>query len=206
MSPPTLTAAPIGQPETAAAALNLTHGNLYAALGAVCILAWFVLHRFTAHRHPVAEFAAKVCLLAGGVVLAVSLGVVAQWVGNANQVTANWLSNWLSDSTFAAKGWGLLTVLAVIDVAFVVATTYDLIRHVTGKKGGAAGPGAAPRATRSAHPHWGALEATANKYGWIGLGPLATTLPAPFGLWVVTWLTLLSETIAHFLGHLFGMG
>lgn len=201
MPPPALYAAPVTRPETAAAALQLTHGNVYAALGAVCVLAWFVLHRFAAHRHPVAEWAAKLCLLAGGFVLAVAIGVVAKWVANVNGATANLLSSWTGDPTFSAKGWGLLTVLAVIDVVFVATTTYDLIRHVTGKKGAGGGGGA-----RGVHPHWGALEVTANKYGWIGLGPLSATLPAPFGLWVVTWLTLLSETVAHFLGGFFGMG
>lgn len=204
MSPPTILTAPAGQPATAAAALHMTHGNLYAALGAVCILAWFVIHRFAGHRHPAAAWGAKVCLVAGGVVLAVSVGAVANWIGNANAVTANWLSAWFGDPTFAAKRWGLLTVLAVIDVVFVVATTYDLIRHLTAKKGAANTGGGG--AVRAAHPRWGALETLANKYGWFGLGPLAVTLPAPFGLWVVTWLTLLSEAVAHMLGKLFGMG
>lgn len=198
MSPPTILAAPTPHAETAAAALQLTHGNLYAALGAVCVLGWFVIHRFAAHRHPVAEWIAKICLLAGGVVLAVCVGVVAKWVANVNDTTANWLSSWFGDPTFSAKHWGALTVLAVIDVVFVATTTYDLIRHVGGKKGGSGGG--------RSNSHWGALEVTANKYGWIGLGPLAATLPAPFGLWVVTWLTLLSEQIAHALGGLFGMG
>lgn len=201
MPPPTLLTAPVPRPDTAAAALQLTHGNLYAALGAVCVLAWFVIHRFAAHRHPVAEWIAKVCLLAGGVVLAVSIGAVANWVANINGATANLLSSWTGDPTFSAKHWGLLTILAVIDVVFVLATTYDLIRHLTAKKGAGGGGGA-----RTAHPHWGTLEVTANKYGWISLGPLAATLPAPFGLWVVTWLTLLSEAVAHFFGNLFGMG
>jgi hypothetical protein len=194
---PTIT--PTTPPPTAAEALHLTHGNLYAALGAVCVLAWFVIHRFAAHRHPVAEWIAKICLLAGGVVLAVCVGVVAKWVANINNATANWMSGWFGDPTFSAKHWGVLTVLAVIDVVFVATTTWDLVRHMSGKKG-AGGSG------KMAQSHWGSLEHTANKYGWIGLGPLAATLPNPFGLWVVTWLTLLSEAIAHTLGHLFGMG
>lgn len=201
MSPPTLYAAPLTPASTAAQAMNLSHSKLYAALGAVCVLAWFVIHHFAAHRHPVAEWIAKVCLVAGGVVLAVSVGGVAGWIGSVNDTTASWLSSWLGDPTFANKHWGLLTILAVIDVAFVLATTYDLIRHMTAKKGGGGAGG-----IKSVHPRWGTLESTANKYGWFGLGPLAVTLPAPFGLWVVTWLSLLSEAIAHFLGKMFGMG
>lgn len=197
MSPPTYSPAPA----TTAAALHLAHGNLYAALGAVCVLAWFVTHRFAAHRHPIAEWIAKVFLVAGGVVLAVSIGAVAKWIGNANALTARWLSAWTGDPTFTAKGWGALTVLAVIDVVFVASTTYDLLRQLSAKKSGAAGGPA-----RTTHPRWGALEAMANKYGWFGLGPLAVTLPAPFGLWVVGLLTLLSEYVSHLLGHLFGMG
>lgn len=200
MTTPPLAIAPGIPAPTAAEALHLTHGNLYAALGVVCILAWFVIHRFAAHRHPVAEMVAKICLLAGGVVLAVCVGVVAKWVANVNDATASWLSNWLGDPTFSAKHWGLLTVLAVIDVVFVGFTTWDVIRQFRGRKGGASGGG------RVAQSHWGALEHAANRYGWIGLGPLAATLPNPFGLWVVTWLTLLSEAVAHALGHLFGMG
>lgn len=199
MNAPPLTALPVTRPATAAEALHLTHGNLYAALGAVCVLAWFVLHRFAAHRHPVVEIVAKVCLLAGGVVLAVCVGVVAKWVANINDATASWLSNRLGDPTFSDKHLGFLTVLAVIDVVFVGFTIYDVVRQLRGKKNGGGGG-------RVAQPHWGALEHTAHRYGWIGLGPLAATLPGPFGLWVVTWLTLLSEAIAHTLGRLFGMG
>lgn len=196
---PTPMISPGPRPATAAEALHLTNGNLYAALGAVCILAWFVIHRFAAHRHPIAEIVAKICLLAGGVVLAVCVGVVAKWVANINDATANWLSNWLGDPTFSAKHWGFLTVLAVIDVIFVGFTIWDVFRNLRGKKGGSGGGG------RVAQSHWGALEHTAHRYGWISLGPLAATLPNPFGLWIVTWLTLLSEAIAHGLGHLFGM-
>lgn len=195
MYPPYPMISPTTPPPTAAEALHLTHGNLYAALGVVCILAWFVIHRFAAHRHPIAEIVAKICLLAGGVVLAVCIGVVAKWVANINDATASWLSNWFGDPTFSAKHWGLLTVLAVIDVVFVGFTIYDVIRQLGGKKGGG----------RVAQSHWGTLEHTAHRFGWVGLGPLAATLPNPFGLWVVTWLTLLSETVAHLLGQMFGM-
>jgi hypothetical protein len=199
MHPPYPTISPGAPTTTAAQALHLTHNTLGAAIGVVCIVAWFVLHRFAAHRHPVIEWIARACLAAAGVALAASLGVVATWVGNANNVTANWLSSWLGDPTFTAKHWGLLTILAIIDVAFAVTVTVDLIRHLS-KKGGMAAGGKPQR-----HPHWGAMEEMFNKYGWFGLGPLAATLPAPFGLWVVTWLTLLSETIGHALGGLFGM-
>ncbi|ACU71782.1 hypothetical protein Caci_2873 [Catenulispora acidiphila DSM 44928] len=186
-------------PATAAAALHLAHGNVYAALGAICLLAWFILHRFAAHRHPVVEWLSWACLAASGLIFAATLGVVGKWCANVNNLTANWLSKWTGDPTFANDHLGLLTVLAFVDVAFAITVTADLIAHLRRN-----GVGANGRPKR--HPRWGAMEESFNKWGWFGLGPLAATMPGTAGVWVVTWLTLLSETISHFLGSLVGLG
>lgn len=198
MYPPTLAALlPHAPTSTAAEALHLTHGTLFASIGLVFTAVWFVLHRFAAHRHPVAEFIARVFLVAAGVAFAASVGVVAKWVASANDLTASWLTSWTGDSGFANDHLGALTILAFVDVAFAVSVTYDLIKHLT-NKGGSGKVGH--------HPRWARLEDTFNKYGWFGLGPLAATLPGQFGLWVATLLTLMSEQLARVIGPYVGLG
>lgn len=197
MSPPIPSAAPIAPASTAAQALQLTHGRLYVSLGIALLAVWFVLHRFAAHRHPVVEWFAKAFLAAAGVVLAVSVGVIAKWVANVNNATANWLTDRTGDSSFANHHIGFLTVLAFVDVAFAVSVTIDVINHLRNKRGGG---------NVKYHPRWGSMEDLFNKYGWFGLGPLAATLPGQLGLWVMTLLMLLSEALTHLIGPYIGMG
>lgn len=192
-----ITAAATGRPATAAAVLNVTHSKLFAALGVLAILAWYIVHRHASHRHPAGEVVAKVLLVVGGVILAVTVGAVADWINTANDTTANWFTAWTGDNTFANRHLGLLTLLAIVDVAFVAFTTWDLLAGL--KKNANSGG-------RRAGARWGAAEHTANKYGWFGLGPLAVTLPAPFGLWIMSGLTLLAEWVGALLGKLVGIG
>lgn len=199
MRTPYPTIAPAPHAATAAQALHIAHSNVYAALGAMCLLAWFILHRFAAHRHPVIEWLGWACLAASGLIFAATLGVVGRWCSDVNNVTANWLSTWTGDNSFSDDHLGLLTVLAFIDVAFAITVTVDLAMHF--RKNGINAKGRVQR-----HPRWGTLEESFNKWGWFGLGPLSATMPGQAGAWVVTWLTLLSETISHFLGSLIGMG
>lgn len=199
MRTPILTALPNTPASTAARAVQITHGNLYAALGVALLAVWFVLHRFAVHRHPVVEMVARAFLAAGGVVLAVSVGVVAKWVANANDLTARWLSSWTGDPHFADMHLGLLTLLAFVDVAFAIAVLVDLVSHLR-----ANGLSASGRPKR--HPRWGAMEESFNKWGWFGLGPLAATLPARLGLTVMTLLMLLTESLTHLIGPYVGLG
>lgn len=183
-------------PATAAQALELNHGNAGVAIGVILIIAWFITHRFAAHRHPVVEWIAKALLLAAGVALAVSIGAIAKWVADINDSTANWLSDKTGDPTFANLHLGLLTVLAIVDVAFALSVTVDLIRHLRNKGGSG---------NVKYHPRWGSMEDLFNRYGWFGLGPLSATLPGQIGVWVATLLALLSEQITHAVGNLFGL-
>lgn len=195
---PILTALPNTPASTAARAVQITHGNLYVSLGVALLAVWFVLHRFAAHRHPIVEAIARAFLAAAGVALAVSVGVIAKWVANVNDLTARWLTNWTGDPHFANNHLGLLTVLAFVDVAFAVAVLVDLFNHFR-----ANGLGASGRPKR--HPRWGAMEESFNKWGWFGLGPLAATLPARLGLTVMTLLMLLTEWLTHLIGPYVGL-
>lgn len=195
---PIPTALPNTPASTAARAVQITHGNLYVSVGVALLAMWFVLHRFAAHRHPVVEWFAKAFLTAAGVAFAVSVGVIAKWVANVNDLTARWLTNWTGDPSFANKHLGLLTVLAFVDWVFAIVVTVDLINHLRTK-----GINASGRPQR--HPRWGAMEESFNKWGWFGLGPLAATLPARLGLTVMTLLMLLTEWLTHLIGPYIGL-
>lgn len=195
---PILAGLPNTPASTAARAVQITHGNLYAALGVAFLVVWFVLHRFAVHRHPLVEMFAKAFLAAAGVVLAVSVGVIAKWVASANDLTARWLTSWTGDPHFASLHLGLLTLLAVIDVAFAIAVLVDLVNHFRLNGLGANGRPKRP-------PKWGAMEESFNKWGWFGLGPLAAALPARLGLTVMTLLMLLTEWLTHLIGPYVGL-
>lgn len=193
----------VGPRATAAGVLTAAHATLTAAVGVICLIAWYITHRHAAHRHPVAEVIAKVLLVVGGVILAVTVGITTGWITKLNQATANWLSAAAKDPTFSTHHLGALSFLAMVDVAFVAFTTWDLIqksvkRRRAGGNAGAVAPGGAGR--------WGAAEHVANKYGWFGLGPLAVTLPGAMGVWVLTVLTGLATFVAHLVGSPFGLG
>lgn len=195
MYPPTLTALPHTPANTAAVALNLTHGTLVFAFGAVFLGIWFALHRYAAHRHPGAEHAAKVFLVAAGVVFSLS-PVVAKAVANVNDFTARVLSDKTHDQSFANDHLGILSVLAFVVVAFAAAVTVDVVKHIFNKGGtGKVNHG----------PRWARLEESFNKWGWFGLAPLSATLPGSFGLGVLTILTMLTEWLANHIGPYIGL-
>lgn len=198
MRTPILTALPNTPASTAAHAVQITHGNLYASLGVALLVVWFVLHRFATHRHPIIEGFARFFLAAAGVVFAVSVGVIAKWVANVNDLTARWLTSWTGDPHFANNHLGFLTVVAFVDVAFAAVVLVDLVQHF--RQNGLNAKGRVQR-----HPRWGAMEESFNKWGWFGLGPLAATLPARLGLTVMTLLMLLTEWLTHLIGPYVGL-
>lgn len=188
----------LGRPTTGAAVLSINHGNLYAALGFICILVWYVLHRHAAHRHPILEAVASVILTAGGVIFAASIGTVGHWVSALNDTSAGWLSSLTHNSSFADSHLGLLTAAAFINLAFVVAGAYHLFERIKasldkekGSRNASGGTGGSARTHRLA---------------WFGVGPLSVALPGPVGVTVLTVLTMLSTAISHPLGKLFGLG